>query len=138
MDITTSTNAESLQAVNISVNIAGSSKKLSRGKKQSRVVYKSNLFMTFHESNTRQINVALILTSKATEKQKKKSEQMTQLYFCTSRCFSGSWLRERKGSAHNLSTRSVEHEKRQKIPGLQTNHEVRIRFQTFSKLFHSK
>ena len=48
------------------------------------------LFMTFHESNTRQINVALILTSKVTEKQKKKSEQMTELYFCTSRCSSGS------------------------------------------------
>lgn len=97
------------------------------------------LFMTFHENVTPgQINVTLNLTSKLTEKQRRKSGQMTQLYFCTSRCSSRSQLRETKGSAHNLSTRSVELEKRQKILVFHTNREVSLRFLAFYKLFQAR
>ena len=88
--------------------------------------------------NTRTNKCYFKLTSKLTGKQKRKSGQMTHLYFCTSRCSSRLQLRETKGSAHNLSTRSEELETRQRIPVFHTNHEVRIRFQAFSKLCQAK
>ena len=131
MDRATSTNAVLLQAVTISVNIAGSSKKLSRPMQESTV----NCVIKY---NTRTNKCYFKLTSKLTGKQKRKSGQMTHLYFCTSRCSSRLQLRETKGSAHNLSTRSEELETRQRIPVFHTNHEVRIRFQAFSKLCQAK